>query len=84
MWMEVWERLNEFYDKKKYTVAALVKEFVDQPPVNAPTLIGLRKLVSTSDEVVRQLKALGEQYESRDPWLIHLLLEKLVRCGHKS
>lgn len=76
---EVWEKLNEFYDKKKYTVAALVKEFVDQPPVAAPSLVGLRKLVSTSDEVVRQLKALGTEYESRDPWLIHLLSEKLDR-----
>nr|XP_029729152.1 uncharacterized protein LOC115266749 [Aedes albopictus] len=78
-YVEVWDRLNEFYGKKKYTVAALVKEFVDQPPVTAPTLVGLRKLTSTSDDVVRQLKALGEEYESRDPWLIHLLLEKLDR-----
>nr|XP_029710987.1 uncharacterized protein LOC115256479 [Aedes albopictus] len=31
-YVEVWDRLNEFYGKKKYTVAALVKEFVDQPP----------------------------------------------------
>ncbi|XP_062711095.1 uncharacterized protein LOC134289311 [Aedes albopictus] len=78
-YVEVWDRLNEFYGKKKYTVAALVKEFVDQPPVTAPTLVGLRKLTSTSDDVVRQLKALGQEYESRDPWLIHLLLEKLDR-----
>ncbi|XP_038107028.1 uncharacterized protein LOC119766511 [Culex quinquefasciatus] len=76
---EVWELLTEFYDKKKYTVAALVKEFVEQPPVAAPSLVGLRKIVSTSDEVVRQLKALGAQYEARDPWLIHLVLEKLDR-----
>ncbi|XP_062538048.1 uncharacterized protein LOC134206364 [Armigeres subalbatus] len=78
-YVEVWDRLNEFYDKKKYTVAALIKEFFDQPPITTPSLVGLRKLVSTSDEVVRQLKALGEEYESRDPWLIHLLLEKLDR-----
>nr|XP_029711006.1 uncharacterized protein LOC115256488 [Aedes albopictus] len=49
------------------------------PPVTAPTLVGLRKLTSTSDDVVRQLKALGEEYETRDPWLIHLLLKKLDR-----
>ncbi|XP_065082970.1 uncharacterized protein LOC135705275 [Ochlerotatus camptorhynchus] len=40
---------------------------------------GLRKLVTTADEVVRQLKALGPEYESRDPWLIHLLVDKLDR-----
>nr|XP_029707769.1 uncharacterized protein LOC115254420 [Aedes albopictus] len=76
---EVWDKLNDHYDKKRYIVTALVKEFVDQPVVNAPSLAGLRKLVSTSDEVVRQLKALGPVYESRDPWLIHLLLDKLDR-----
>lgn len=78
-YIEVWNRLNEFYNKPKYTVSALVREFVDQPSVSTASLVGLRKLVATSDEVVRQLKALGPQHETRDPWLIHLLLEKLDR-----
>lgn len=78
-YVEVWDKLNEHYDKKKFIVTALVKEFVEQPSVSAPSLVGLRKLVSTADEVIRQLKALGPEYESRDPWLIHLLLDKLDR-----
>ncbi|XP_053698881.1 uncharacterized protein LOC128745834 [Sabethes cyaneus] len=78
-YIQVWRKLNEYYDKKKYTVAALVKEFIKQPPVTIPSLVALRKLVTTSDEVIRQLKALGEAYENRDPWLIHLLLDKLDR-----
>ncbi|XP_039436116.1 uncharacterized protein LOC120417948 [Culex pipiens pallens] len=74
---EAWDALVTFYDKKKYTVFALVREFVDQQQVTSSK--GLKKLMATSDDVVRQLKALGREYESRDPWFIHLLLEKLDR-----
>nr|XP_029734345.1 uncharacterized protein LOC109426131 [Aedes albopictus] len=74
---EAWAALSNFYDKKKYTVFSLVREFVEQPVITNATADNLRKLVTTSDEVVRQLNALGEEYNTRDPWLIHLLLEKL-------
>lgn len=76
-YQEAWQALTNFYDKKKYTVFALIREFVDQPAVVTATAGSLRKLVTTSDEVVRQLNALGEEYNTRDPWLIHLVLEKL-------
>ncbi|XP_062537728.1 uncharacterized protein LOC134206064 [Armigeres subalbatus] len=76
-YQEAWETLTNVYDKKKYTVFALVREFVDQAAVLTATPGSLRMLVSTSDEVVRQLNALGDEYNTRDPWLIHLLLEKL-------
>ncbi|XP_062533922.1 uncharacterized protein LOC134202935, partial [Armigeres subalbatus] len=72
---EAWDTLEAHYDKKKYTVFALVREFIDQPSTS--TVSGLKKLVTTSDDVIRQLKALGNEFESRDPWLIHLLLEKV-------
>ncbi|XP_039447364.1 uncharacterized protein LOC120426643 [Culex pipiens pallens] len=72
-----WDKLLRKYDQKKYTVFALVKEFLDQPVVSDATAGNLQKLVTTSDEVVRQLDVLGEQYQSRDPWLIQLLLEKI-------
>lgn len=65
---EAWDALVTYYDKKKYTVFALVREFVDQQQVHNAS--GLKKLVATSDDVIRQLKALGNEYESRDPWLI--------------
>ncbi|XP_058446192.1 uncharacterized protein LOC131427220 [Malaya genurostris] len=74
---EAWDTLEAHYDKKKYTVFALVREFIDQP--STTTVNGLRKLVGTSDDVIRQLKALGNEFESRDPWLIHILLEKVDR-----
>lgn len=73
----VWDTLIEHYDKPKFAVSALVQEFCDQPVIKVPNLTNLRKLVSTSDEVLRQLQAMGENYQSRDPWLIHLILKKL-------
>ncbi|XP_062713692.1 uncharacterized protein LOC134290547 [Aedes albopictus] len=69
---EAWAALSNFYDKKIH-----VREFVEQPVITNAAADNLRKLVTNSDEVVRQLKALGEEYNTRDPWLIHLLLEKL-------
>ncbi|XP_065075594.1 uncharacterized protein LOC135699294 [Ochlerotatus camptorhynchus] len=73
-YQDAWEALTNHYDKKKYT---LIREFMDQPAVSTATSGSLRKLVTTSDEVVRQLNALGEDYGTRDPWLIYFLLEKL-------
>ncbi|XP_065075161.1 uncharacterized protein LOC135698941 [Ochlerotatus camptorhynchus] len=62
--------------------------FVDQPAVTTATSGSLRKLVTTSDEVVRQLNALGEEYGTRDPWPIYFLLEKLDKddrlCGRSK
>ncbi|XP_053686658.1 uncharacterized protein LOC128736205 [Sabethes cyaneus] len=72
---EAWETLIAHYDKNKYTVFALIREFLEQP--SASNTNGLKKLVNVSDDVIRQLKALGNEYETRDPWLIHLLLDKV-------
>ncbi|XP_053968732.1 uncharacterized protein LOC128870164 [Anastrepha ludens] len=40
-------------------------------------LINLRKIYDGADEVLRGLRALGEEAEKRDIWLIHLLLSKI-------
>ncbi|XP_062712504.1 uncharacterized protein LOC134289861 [Aedes albopictus] len=74
---EVWDTLTEHYDKPKFAVSALVQEFCEQPVIKVSNLPNLRKLVSTSDEVIRQLKAMGPEYETRDPWLIYQILRKL-------
>lgn len=74
---QVWDTLVEHFDKPKFTVAALVQEFCDQPAVKGSNLASLRKLVSTSDEVIRQLSALGPNFETRDPWLNYIVLKKL-------
>ncbi|XP_055542839.1 uncharacterized protein LOC129728426 [Wyeomyia smithii] len=62
---EVWDTLIEYYDKPKFAVAALIQEFCDQPVIKTLNLPNVRKLVSISDEVIRQLKAMGPDLRSQ-------------------
>ncbi|XP_055526934.1 uncharacterized protein LOC129719565 [Wyeomyia smithii] len=75
-YVKAWDTLCTHYDKKRFTVFLLIREFMDQLPFNNANPHGLINLVTTSDEVVQQLDALGEEFQGRDPWLIHLMLEK--------
>ena len=74
---EAWNKLNQRYDKKKQIFNSLISTFLEQKTVSNANLNNLRRLVDTSDEITRGLKALGEEATSRDPWFIHLLLRKL-------
>ncbi|KAF8784986.1 hypothetical protein HNY73_010588 [Argiope bruennichi] len=66
------------YDKKKKIIHALIKTFMEQKGISQANSMNLRSIVDTSDEVLRGLgESLGEEASSRDPWLIHLLLQKL-------
>ncbi|GFT77288.1 uncharacterized protein NPIL_242141 [Nephila pilipes] len=70
-------KLMDRYDKKKKIIHALIKTFLDQKSISQANLTSLRNIVDTSDEVLRGLKALGNEETSRDPWLIQLFLQKL-------
>ncbi|KAF8763414.1 hypothetical protein HNY73_021601 [Argiope bruennichi] len=74
---EAWGKLMDRYDKKKKIINALIKTFLEQRGISQANSTNLRNIVDTSDEVLRGLKSLGEEASSRDPWLIHLLLQKL-------
>ncbi|KAF8795492.1 hypothetical protein HNY73_003336 [Argiope bruennichi] len=65
------------YDKEKKIIHALIKTFLGQKCISQANSTNLRNIVDTSDEVFRGLKSLGEEASGRDPWLIHLLLQKL-------
>lgn len=71
------QKLKDRYDRKRHTVNAFIKTFIEQPTNNNVSANGIRKLLDTSDEVIRGLKALGTQAEKRDPWIIFILLNKL-------
>ncbi|XP_065078247.1 uncharacterized protein LOC135701392 [Ochlerotatus camptorhynchus] len=81
---KAWETLVNHYDKKRFTVFSLVHEFMAQPAVTPASPQSLSRLVTTSDEIVQQLDALGQEFKSRDPWLIHLILEKLDKDTRAS
>ncbi|XP_065072769.1 uncharacterized protein LOC135697110 [Ochlerotatus camptorhynchus] len=55
-----------------------------QPFNGEPSPQSLSRLITTSDEIVQQLDALGQEFKSRDPWLIHLILEKLDKDTRAS
>lgn len=79
-----WDTLTGHYDKKRYTVFALVREFMDQPGVSQASSQSLSKLATTLDEAVQQLDTLGEEYQGREPWLIYLTLVKCSRRVRRS
>ena len=58
-------------------IYAFIKNFIHQPSVITSTSTHVRRLLDTSDEIIRGLKALGEDAELRDHWLIHIMIGKL-------
>lgn len=76
-YIEAFKKLRERYDRKKHTIYMFVKKFMSQPSVTTASSGQVRRLLDTSDEIIRGLKALGESAESRDHWLIHILTAKL-------
>ncbi|XP_062538002.1 uncharacterized protein LOC134206317 [Armigeres subalbatus] len=76
-YQNAWSTLANHFDKKRYTVFSLVHEFLSQSPITQANSQSLSRLVTTSDEIIQQMDALGPEFTGRDPWLIHLILEKL-------
>lgn len=72
---EAWNQLTSRYDKKKKIIQAHIGRFMDQPSVSQKSVSQMRQLTNTSNQVIRALKALN--CESRDQWLIYILLGKL-------
>ncbi|XP_053668190.1 uncharacterized protein LOC128718594 [Anopheles marshallii] len=69
------EKLKQRYNKPLEAAAKHIDRFLNQTPMNRPSADGLRLLHDVSDEVIRALGAL--QQDSRDIWLIHILVSKL-------
>ena len=76
-YLQAWEKLKKRYSKKKYSVRELIELFLSQPSAVNDEHTQLRAICDTSDEVLRGLEALGSEWQSRDPWLIHILIKKL-------
>ncbi|GFQ85683.1 DUF1758 domain-containing protein [Trichonephila clavata] len=74
---EAWEKLLARYDKKKQIMFSLIKTFMEQPSFNDINTSNLRNIADTSDEVIRGLKSIDTKAESRDVWLIYILLQKV-------
>ncbi|GFU38667.1 uncharacterized protein TNCV_434631 [Trichonephila clavipes] len=81
---EAWEKLLARYDKKKQIIFSLIKTFMEQPSFNDTNSHNLRNIADTSDEVIRGLKSIDTKAESRDVWLIYILLQKVDPKTHQE
>lgn len=72
-----WNKLCSRYNKKRNIANSYIKQFLNLPQINSVNNKNLRHFADVSDEMLRGLDALGNSFESRDPWLIFILLSKL-------
>lgn len=70
-------RLKERYDRKKTIITAFIRKFMTIPRVSKISAASIRCCQDTADEVLRGLRALGDMAETRDWWLIYILVDKL-------
>ncbi|XP_043064457.1 uncharacterized protein LOC122320328 [Drosophila ficusphila] len=71
-----WERLNDRYDRPRHIVNSLLDTFMALAAAPNGEVSNLRKLSDGANEIIRGLDAVGET--SRDCWVIHLVLAKIV------
>lgn len=76
-YIEAYQILIKRYDRKKATINSYIDTFIHMPAISRVNSSNIRKLASTTEEMIRGLKAIGTQGEARDPWLIHILVNKL-------
>ena len=72
---EAKEILEKRYHNKDKIARTYINRFLNQTGISVRNAQNLQTLHDISDEVIRGLKTL--KMESRDVWLIHILLEKL-------
>lgn len=76
-YVEARAKLKERYDKPSLVVNSLILTFLNIPKAECNRANSLRNVSNIADEVIRGLRAQGAEAEKRDPWLIHLLLQKV-------
>ncbi|XP_055922749.1 uncharacterized protein LOC129953531, partial [Eupeodes corollae] len=74
-YIEAWDKLEARFDKKHLIIQSFIQSFISLPSCSSPNVQSLRKLTDGADETLRGLKALDSN--SRDHWLIFILLQKL-------
>lgn len=76
-YIEAWNMIKKRFDRKQHIVNSLIKTFMDQGKVSVDNSTNIRDVFNNITQVTRSLAALGAEYESRDLWLIFLVLQKL-------
>lgn len=69
--------LDERFGRCKQVLTSYIKRFFEQPTIMNPTSTSFHQMYDISMEILNGLKTLGESAQTRDPWLILILLNKL-------
>lgn len=72
-----WKRLMNRYDKPKKIMANHISNFLSLKATKQLNVKELRRIYDKADLALRGLQILGAQAESRDPWLIEILCQKI-------
>lgn len=72
-----WDRLCEVYNDEYMIVRAILRTLFALPALEQPTQDGLRNLIDTMHEAVRQLNTLGVLVAHWDQILVYMLTDRL-------
>lgn len=72
-----WDKLCKRYHKPKKIALSYINRFIKMESISTISSKNLRKITDLADEQLRGLDALGNDYKSRDPWLVAMLLSKV-------
>lgn len=76
-YLSAWARLCEIYDDSYVIIRSILQSLFRMPSLENASHDGLRKLIDTTHEAVRQLAALGVPVDHWDQILVFILIERL-------
>lgn len=77
---EAWDTLKSRYDNKRLIVNSHLAIFLNLEVLSKETSVGLRKIIDTTNQTTRSLKALQRPVEQWDDILVHIITSKLPRA----
>jgi len=81
---EAIEKLKQRYEKPHLIANSYIEKFMNIPHITSTNLENFRNLYDVADATQRGLHALGPALESRDIWLVYILVQKLNHDARKD
>lgn len=72
-----WDRLCQVYDDTYMLVQSILRTLLNMPSMDSPSYDGLRQLVDTVQDAVRQLATLKVPVQHWDQMLVHMVVFRL-------
>lgn len=81
---QAWDILKQRYGNKKLIVNSLLRRLFQQPKINTPNAIQLKRLLDTTTECLSSLQNLNLPVESWDLIIIYIIVQRLDPETHKA